>query len=48
MAKYTFAHGYHEAAATLIDLSGGLLATGPGAEDWNNPDIRGVSKSTMP
>ncbi|MCW0213404.1 MAG: hypothetical protein OJJ54_08590 [Pseudonocardia sp.] len=42
MAKYTFAHGYHEAVATLMDLSGGLLATGPGGEDWDNPEIRPV------
>lgn len=42
MAKYTFAHGYHDAAATLVDLAGGLLATGPGVEDWQNPDIRQV------
>lgn len=42
MAKYTFAHGFHEASATLIDLSGGLLATGPGSEDWDNPQIRAV------
>lgn len=42
MAKYHFAHGFHDAAATLVDLSGGLLATGPGGEDWDNPDIRTV------
>ncbi|WP_433502544.1 4-hydroxyphenylacetate 3-hydroxylase N-terminal domain-containing protein [Pseudonocardia halophobica] len=42
MAKYTFAHGFHEATATLVDLAGGLLATGPGAEDWANPGIRAV------
>lgn len=42
MAKYTFAHGYHEATATLIDLSGGLLVTGPGGEDWETPAIREV------
>ncbi|MEQ3552645.1 4-hydroxyphenylacetate 3-hydroxylase N-terminal domain-containing protein [Pseudonocardia nematodicida] len=42
MAKYTFAHGYHEATATLIDLAGGLLVTGPGAEDWGSPPIRAV------
>ncbi|MBN9107424.1 MAG: hypothetical protein J0I34_01460 [Pseudonocardia sp.] len=41
-AKYTFAHGYHEAAATLVDLAGGLLATGPGVADWENPTIRPV------
>lgn len=40
MAKYHFAHGFHDAAASLVDLSGGLLATGPGGEDWNNPEIR--------
>jgi aromatic ring hydroxylase len=42
MAKYTFAHGYHQAVATLMDLSGGLLVTGPGGEDWESPHIRGV------
>lgn len=42
MAKYHFAHGFHNATATLIDLSGGLLATGPGCEDWDNPQIRAV------
>ncbi|NGP08101.1 gamma-aminobutyrate dehydratase [Rhodococcus sp. 14C212] len=42
MAKYHFAHGYHHATAILTDLSGGLLATGPGGEDWDNPDIRAV------
>ncbi|MFF3574576.1 4-hydroxyphenylacetate 3-hydroxylase N-terminal domain-containing protein [Nocardia jiangxiensis] len=42
LAKYTFAHGYPEAAATLVDLAGGLLVTGPGAEDWADPSIRPV------
>ncbi|TDK94321.1 gamma-aminobutyrate dehydratase [Mycobacterium paragordonae] len=42
MAKYHFAHGFHHAIATLIDLSGGLLATGPGRQDWDNPAIRAV------
>jgi Aromatic ring hydroxylase len=42
IAKYTFAHGYREAAATLMDLAGGVLATGPGGEDWANPEIRAV------
>lgn len=41
-AKYTFAHGYSDASATLIDLAGGLLATGPGGRDWANPEIRPV------
>lgn len=42
IAKYTFAHGYHEAVAALIDLAGGALITGPGGEDWANPEIRDV------
>lgn len=42
MAKYSFAHGYHHAISTVIDLAGGLLVTGPGAEDWNEPSIRKV------
>jgi 4-hydroxybutyryl-CoA dehydratase / vinylacetyl-CoA-Delta-isomerase len=42
MAKYTFAHGFSDAVARLIDLAGGLLVTGPGGEDWDNPEIRPV------
>jgi 4-hydroxybutyryl-CoA dehydratase/vinylacetyl-CoA-Delta-isomerase len=42
MAKYHFAHGYRNATSTLIDLSGGILVTGPGFEDWSNPEIRAV------
>lgn len=42
MAKYSFAHGYHQAIGTVIDLAGGLLVTGPGGEDWENPAIRKV------
>jgi len=42
MAKYTFAHGFHDATAMLVDLAGGLLVTAPGGEDWNNPEIRPV------
>lgn len=41
-AKYTFAHGFHDATAKLMDLAGGLLITGPGGEDWDNPQIRAV------
>jgi aromatic ring hydroxylase len=33
MAKYHFAHGYHEAVRHVQDLAGGSLVTGPGAED---------------
>jgi 4-hydroxybutyryl-CoA dehydratase / vinylacetyl-CoA-Delta-isomerase len=42
IAKYTFAHGYADAIAMLIDLAGGLLVTGPGGEDWQNVEIRAV------
>ena len=33
MAKYHFAHGYHEAVRDVQDIAGGALVTGPGAED---------------
>jgi len=33
MAKYHFAHGYHEAVRNVQDIAGGSLVTGPGAED---------------
>ena len=42
MAKYAFAHGFHDATARLIDLAGGLLVTGPGVEDWEAHDVRPV------
>ncbi|MGO3327474.1 4-hydroxyphenylacetate 3-hydroxylase N-terminal domain-containing protein [Gordonia sp. (in: high G+C Gram-positive bacteria)] len=42
MAKYHFAHGFHAATATLIDLAGGLIVTGPGGADWADPDTRAV------
>lgn len=42
MAKFEFAHGYHSAIGTLIDLAGGLVVTGPGAADWADPATRPV------
>lgn len=42
MAKYHFAHGFHDAVAKVMDLAGGLLVTGPGGEDWASPEIRPV------
>ncbi len=33
MAKYHFAHHYHEAVRNVQDIAGGALVTGPGAED---------------
>jgi 4-hydroxybutyryl-CoA dehydratase/vinylacetyl-CoA-Delta-isomerase len=40
MAKYHFAHHYHQAVQHVQDIAGGLLVTGPGAEDMENPDLR--------
>lgn len=42
MAKFHFAHGYHDAVRTLVDLSGGLLITGPGGADWASSEVRPV------
>ena len=38
MAKYHFAHGYHEAIRDVQDIAGGSLVTGPGAEDLSSPE----------
>src|SRR5262249_21664407 len=38
MAKYHFAHGYHEAVRNVQDIAGGSLVTGPGAEDLTSPE----------
>jgi aromatic ring hydroxylase len=38
MAKYHFAHGYHEAIRDVQDIAGGSLVTGPGAEDLESPE----------
>ena len=37
IAKSHFAHGYHQALQHVQDLSGGLLVTGPGGADFDNP-----------
>ncbi|MGF6883702.1 4-hydroxybutyryl-CoA dehydratase/vinylacetyl-CoA-Delta-isomerase [Nocardia sp. GAS34] len=42
MAKYQFAHGFHAAVSTVLDLAGGLVATGPGGLDWASPEVRPV------
>ncbi len=42
MAKYTFATQYHHMMELVQDCAGGLLVTGPGGEDWDNPEIRAV------
>ena len=40
LAKLHFATNYHQAVAYLQDLTGGLMVTGPGAEDWESPELR--------
>jgi aromatic ring hydroxylase len=42
IAKYTFATGFHDAVRSVQDCAGGLLVTGPGGDDWDNPEIRAV------
>jgi aromatic ring hydroxylase len=42
IAKFTFASRYHEMLEYVQDCAGGLLVTGPGGEDWDNPEIRSV------
>ena len=42
MAKFTFATQFHQAAALVQECAGGLLVTGPGAEDWAAPEVRQV------
>jgi aromatic ring hydroxylase len=39
MAKYHFAHGYHEAVRNVQDIAGGALVTAPGAEDIDSADL---------
>jgi 4-hydroxybutyryl-CoA dehydratase / vinylacetyl-CoA-Delta-isomerase len=42
MAKYHFAHNYHEALQHVQDIAGGMLVTGPGVEDFANEDTGGL------
>lgn len=39
IAKLHFASNYHQALMHVQDLTGGLLVTGPGEEDLENPEI---------
>lgn len=39
MAKYHFAHNYHAAVQDVQDIAGGLLVTGPGAEDVASEEL---------
>jgi aromatic ring hydroxylase len=40
IAKLHFASNYHQAVVCLQDITGGLLVTGPGGEDWDSPELR--------
>jgi 4-hydroxybutyryl-CoA dehydratase/vinylacetyl-CoA-Delta-isomerase len=42
MGKYHFAHNYHQALQHVQDIAGGMLVTGPGAEDFENPETAGL------
>lgn len=42
IAKLHFAAGYHQALAWVQDIAGGLLVTGPSAEDMENPALAGL------
>ena len=40
VAKYHFAHNYHQAVQIVQDIAGGLLVTGPAAEDLSSEATR--------
>lgn len=40
VAKYHFAHNYHQAVQIVQDLAGGLLVTGPATEDFTSEATR--------
>lgn len=39
MAKYHFAHNYHDVVKTIQDLAGGLLVTAPTYKDFSHPEL---------
>jgi 4-hydroxybutyryl-CoA dehydratase / vinylacetyl-CoA-Delta-isomerase len=39
MAKYHFAHNYHEVVGIVQDLAGGLLVTAPTYKDYRHPEL---------
>lgn len=39
MAKYHFAHNYHDVVGIVQDLAGGLLVTAPTYKDYCHPDL---------
>lgn len=40
MAKYHFAHHYHDVVKSIQDLAGGLLVTAPTYKDYQRPELR--------
>jgi len=39
-AKFYFADNYHAAVKCVQDIAGGLVVTGPAAEDFNHPELK--------
>ncbi len=39
IAKYHFAHNYHDVVKAVQDLAGGLLVTAPTFKDWERPEL---------
>ena len=47
IAKYHFAHGYHDIVKIVEDLAGGALVTAPTYKDWQVPELRGYIDKYM-
>lgn len=47
IAKYHFAHHYHEAVQRVQDIAGGMLVTGPAVEDFENPEIAALLRKYL-
>ena len=41
MAKYHFAHNYHDVIKIVQDLAGGLVVTAPSYKDYQLPELQG-------
>jgi 4-hydroxybutyryl-CoA dehydratase/vinylacetyl-CoA-Delta-isomerase len=47
IAKYHFAHGYHDMVKTIEDLAGGALVTSPTFKDYQVPELQGYIDKYM-
>ena len=47
IAKYHFAHGYHDMIKTIQDLAGGALVTSPTYKDYQLPELKGFIDKYM-